>query len=139
MAKKKSKEAETPAPAPAKKQTKKADTPAPAAKKKEAKAPPAMPAGRMKWFDEQTHQPLLETYARRLDSFLQTMADGIVEEHELKAQEERLVGLMQQLEPLLDDNLHARVTQLLCEVTAYDIMQMVHSLQEARPKTKFRG
>jgi hypothetical protein len=120
----------------------KEDAPDPKAKAKakgktRAKAPGA--ATRVKWFDEKTHQPLLETYARRLDSFIQTMADGVVEDSELKAQEERLVGLMQELEPLLDDNLHARVTQLLCEVTAYDIMQMLHTLQQTRPRTAFRG
>ncbi len=97
------------------------------------------PAGRLKWFDEKSHAPLIEGYARRLDSFIQTMADGIVDDKELTAQEERLVALMKELEPLLDDQLHGKVTQLMCELTAYDIMQMVHNLQQARPKTKFRG
>jgi hypothetical protein len=97
------------------------------------------PATRLQWFDEKEHKPLIDAYARRLESFLQTMADGIVEDRELKEQEDRLVKLMKELEPLLDDALHAKVTQLLCELTAYDIMQMVHGLQQARPKTKFRG
>jgi hypothetical protein len=94
---------------------------------------------RLKWFDEKSKEPLIEDYARRLDSFVQTMADGVVEDRELKEQEERLVALMKELEPLLDDNLHGKVTRLLCELTAYDIMQMLHSLQQARPKTTFRG
>jgi hypothetical protein len=35
--------------------------------------------------------------------------------------------------------LHAKVTELLCELTAYDIMQFAHSLQEAKPRSQFRG
>lgn len=99
----------------------------------------AKPAGRQQWFDAASHEPLIENYARQLDSFIETMADGIVEDSEIKAQEERLIGLMKEVEPLLDDELHAKVTRLLCELTAYDIMQMLHSLQAARPRTQFRG
>jgi hypothetical protein len=98
----------------------------------------AAPAGRQKWFDDASHEPLIENYARQLDSFIQTMADGIVDDSEIKAQEERLIGLMKEVEPLLDDNLHAKVTRLLCELTAYDIMQILHSMQAARPKPQLR-
>ena len=96
-------------------------------------------ATRLSWFDEKTHAPLIEKYAHQLDSFVETMADGRVEPSELKAQEERLVKLMKDVEPLLDDALHTKVTQLLCELTAYDLMQMVAAMQGARPKTVFRG
>ena len=106
---------------------------------KETAAKPGAPAGRQKWFEETLHEPLIENYARQLNSFIQTMADGVVDDGEIKAQEKRLIDLMKEVEPLLDDQAHAKVTQLLCELTAYDIMQMLHSLQEARPKMKFRG
>ena len=102
-------------------------------------AKPAAPAGRRKWFDDASHEPLIENYARHLDSFIETMADGVVDDREIAAQEERVISLMKEVEPLLDDGLHAKVTRLLCELTAYDIMQMLHSLQAARPKTRFRG
>ena len=39
----------------------------------------------------------------------------------------------------LDDPLHADVTRLLCELVAFDVMQMLHAAQEARSKVKFRG
>jgi hypothetical protein len=96
-------------------------------------------AKRQSWFDEKTHEPLIEQYARQLDSFITTMADGVVEEREIKEQEERLVKLMQELEPLLDDKQHEKVTRLLCELTAYDLMQTLYTMQQARPKTVFRG
>jgi hypothetical protein len=111
------------------------------AKKKTTERTAAKPAkaGRQKWFDDSSHEPLIENYARQLDSFIQTMADGVVDVGEIAAQEKRLIGLMKEVEPLLDDDVHAKVTRLLCELTAYDIMQMFHSIQEARPKTQFRG
>ena len=48
--------------------------------------------------------PMIDTYARRLDSFIQTMADGKVDDAELKAQEGRLASLMKEIEPKLDDS-----------------------------------
>ena len=105
------------------------------------KAVPKTPAkaARLSWFDEKTHAPLIDSYARRLNSFIETMADGIVDDKEIAAQEDRLVGLMKEVEPTLDDAVHAKVTELLCELTAYDIIQMVHGLQKSAPKTRFRG
>ena len=67
------------------------------------------------------------------------MADGKIETHELQAQEARLVDVMKRVEPELSDKLHADVTRLLCELTAYNIMHTLHELMAARPKTKFRG
>ena len=97
------------------------------------------PTGRIQWFDAKTSKPLIDGYARTLESFIATMADGVVEPKELKAQEKRIVGFMKEVEPLLSDELHAKVTTLLCELTAYDIMQMLFVMDAARPKTKFRG
>ncbi len=105
---------------------------------KKAKAADA-PAKRQSWFDPKTSKPLIDEYARTLESFVKTMADGIVEPKELKDQEKRIVTLMKEVEPELSDELHGKVTRLLCELTAYDIMQMFASLQQARPKTKFKG
>ena len=99
----------------------------------------APPAGRASWLDEATQAPRIEGLARQLDSFLQTLADGRVDADEVEAQEARVVGLMKEIEPLLDDALHEKVTRLLCELTAYDLMQMLLSVQQARPRTAFRG
>ena len=40
--------------------------------------------------------------------------------------------LMKEIEPQLDDAMHEQVTELLCELSAYNVMQMLHSLYEAR-------
>ncbi len=94
---------------------------------------------RVQWFDEKTQEPLIDQHARKLTSFIDAMADGQVDEAEIKAQEARVLGLMKDIEPKLDDALHAKVTELLCELTAYDLMQTLYQMQQTRPKTQFRG
>jgi hypothetical protein len=105
--------------------------------RREVKAPGKSP--RIKWLDDKSGAPLIEGYARRLSSFMNALADGKVEEAEVKEQEERLVELMREVEPILDAEQHAKVTELLCELTAYDIMQILHSIEQSRPRTEFRG
>jgi arginine decarboxylase-like protein len=91
------------------------------------------------WFDESTHVSLIADKAKELESFVSTFADGKVDISELKAQEQRVFDLMKEIEPQLDEKLHARLTELLCELTAYDFMQFVFALQESKPETKFEG
>jgi hypothetical protein len=82
---------------------------------------------------------VIDQYARQLGTFLEAVADGKVEDAELKAQEGRVVALMREIEPKLDDAMHEKVTKLLCELAAYDVMQMIHGVTAQRPKTKFKG
>jgi hypothetical protein len=91
------------------------------------------------WLDENAEAPIIAEKARRLESFLSAMADGRIDDAELKAQQARLVKLMKEVEPMLDEKLHAKVTELLCELAAFDLMQVLHSVQSARPKTVFQG
>lgn len=102
-------------------------------------AAPARSKRKSSWLDEQSHKPTIERYARQLRSFMKAMEDGRIDQSELDEQEQRLVGLMQEIEPQLDDALHARVTELLCELTAYDLMQTLHSINASRPKPVFQG
>ena len=94
---------------------------------------------RTSWLDPKSNTPLIDDYARQAQSFLTAMADGVIEKDELRSQEEKLVNLMKEIEPKLDDDLHEQVTQLLCEVSVYDFMQMLMGLQETRPEMRFRG
>jgi hypothetical protein len=96
-------------------------------------------AGRTQWLDAKSQSPLIDDYARQTESFLKAMADGVVEEDEVKKQETRLVALMKKIEPRLDDDLHAQMTQLLCELTVYDMMQVMLTVQKSRPAHRFRG
>jgi hypothetical protein len=91
------------------------------------------------WFDEEANTPLIAQEAQRLESFVAAMADGQVTDAEVKAQEQRVVKLLKEIEPLLEPKLRDRVTELLCELTAYDMMQMLNMMQQSRPMSKFRG
>ncbi len=91
------------------------------------------------WLDETVEHPLITEKAKQLESFFAAMADGKIEADELQAQKDRLMRLMKEIEPLLSPELHDKVTTLLCELVAYDLMQMFYILQKARPKTTFQG
>jgi hypothetical protein len=90
------------------------------------------------WFDGSA-KPLIGEYAQRTQSFIDTIADGKVTDAELKAQENRLIGAMKSVEPLLGTGLHDKVTHLLCELAAYDFMQALHGMNQARGESVFRG
>ncbi len=110
-----------------------------AAKKSKPKPAAVRKTVRASWLDAGSNKPLIDRYARQLTSFMEAMADGRIEASEMQAQEARLTRLMKEIEPQLSDALHEKVTRLLCELTAYDLMQMLHSMQEGRPQTTFQG
>jgi len=91
------------------------------------------------WFDDNSESPLLAEQARKLCSFLDAITDdGQVDINELKAQEKRVVGLMKQVEPLLSQEVHAKVTELLYEVTAYDMMNTLYMASRVDSQTHGR-
>ena len=94
---------------------------------------------RQSWLDEHAQTTLIDDYARNLGTFLDAVADGIVDAEEVAVQESRVIELMKEVEPQLDDTLHEQVTKLLCELSAFSVMQLLNAIYEARPKTKFQG
>ncbi len=96
-------------------------------------------AMRASWLDESTNTPLIDDYAKEMTTFAEAIADGKVTVDELKAQEQRLVAMLKEVEPTLNDDQHAAVTRLLCEVSAYSFMQVLHEMIKHRVKTQFRG
>jgi len=98
-----------------------------------------MATGKQSWLDDKAQTPVIDGYVQKLTTFVEAMADGRIDDHELEAQEQRLTTLMREVEPALSDAQHAQVTKLLCELTAYNIMQTLRSLDQARPHSKFRG
>jgi hypothetical protein len=94
---------------------------------------------RKSWLDDKAETTLIDDYARDLGTFIDAMADGNVDVNEVQQQEHRVVTLMKEIEPKLDDKMHEQVTKLLCEMSALSVMQVLHELCEARPKTQFRG
>jgi hypothetical protein len=57
---------------------------------------------------------------------------------ELDGQEQRLVEAMKGAEGLLSDEQHAKVTAVLVELTAYNIMRLLHELQAERARLAIR-
>ncbi|HEY1067301.1 MAG TPA: hypothetical protein VGE52_14365 [Pirellulales bacterium] len=86
---------------------------------------------RKSWFDD-NNAPVIDKYAQEMTTFLDAMADGKITDSELADQEKRLIAAMKKAEPLLSDEQHAAVTDLLCEMAAFDLMQVLHSMEAAR-------
>jgi hypothetical protein len=89
------------------------------------------------WFDDKAEHPILQERATKLDSFTSALADGVVSKRELEGQEQRLVSAMKSLEPELSDALHEKVTTVLVELSAYNVMRLLHELQTERAKMAF--
>ena len=87
---------------------------------------------RTSWFDDTAEHQSIQERAANLASFTSALADGVVSKHELDEQEKRLVAAMKALEPDLSDALHAKVTTVLVELTAYNVMRLLHELQAER-------
>lgn len=89
------------------------------------------------WFDERAEHPTLHERVEKLESFTSALADGVVDKPELDAQEERLATAMKRLEPKLSDELHEHVTSVLIELTAYNVMRLLHELQTEHARLAF--
>jgi hypothetical protein len=87
---------------------------------------------RTSWFDDKAGHEAIQDRVRKLESFTNALADGVITAQELDTQEKRLVGAMKEIEPLLSDDQHARVTTMLVELSAYNIMRLLHELQAER-------
>ena len=92
---------------------------------------------RTSWFDEKAEHQAIQERASKLESFTSALADGVVSKQELTGQEQRLVTAMKKLESELNDDLHAKVTTVLVELTAYNVMRLLQELQSERARMAF--
>lgn len=92
---------------------------------------------RTSWFDDKAEHPVIQERVAQLDSFTSALADGVVSKQELAAQEQRLVAALKQVEAELSDDQHAKVTSVLVEMSAYNVMRLLHKLQSARAQMAF--
>jgi hypothetical protein len=91
---------------------------------------------RTSWFDD-ADLPIIDEQVQKLESFTQAMADGVIEKQELERQQESLTRVMKAVESDLTDAQHERVTKLLVELSAYNIMRLLHELQSRRMEAAF--
>lgn len=94
---------------------------------------------RTSWFDDKAEHPIIQEQVSKLESFTSALADGAVSSQELEQQERRLVAAMKSVEPDLNDELHAKVTKMLVELTAYDVMRLLRELHAERARVAFGG
>ena len=92
---------------------------------------------RNSWFDDKAEHAMIQEQITKLDSFTSALADGVVTKNELSDQESRLVTAMKTLEADLSDDLHAKVTTVLVELSAYNVMRLLHELQAERARMAF--
>ena len=79
---------------------------------------------RRSWFDPAGDGAPFDGSVARLEIWQAAMADGVIEPHELEDQKERVLGLLREIEPELDDALHEKVTRVLEELT---VLQAMHA------------
>jgi predicted transcriptional regulator len=92
---------------------------------------------RRSWLDAKADHPLIQERADKLKTFTDAISDGVVTKAELAQQEERLVAAMKKAEPELNDAQHAKMTEVLVELTAYNVMRLLHELQAERVRAAF--
>ena len=92
---------------------------------------------RTSWFDDKAEHALIHEQIEKLESFTSALADGVVSKKELSGQEGRLVAATKTLEADLSDDMHAKVTTVLVELSAYNVMRLLHELQAERARMAF--
>ncbi len=92
---------------------------------------------RKSWLDETTSLPTLDKQVEKLEHFVDALADGVIDSDELAAQEKKVVAAMKAAEKLLGDDEHKAVTKLLVELTAYNVMHVLHDMAKAKVEKAF--
>ena len=92
---------------------------------------------RIDWFDGEKNVPVVDEQVQKLEGFVNAMADGIIEKSELEAQQTSVVAAMKAVQGELSDSQHEKVTRLLIELSAYNIMRLLHELQQTRLQRAF--
>ena len=87
---------------------------------------------RVSWFDEKTHVPVIDEQVQKLSTFVDAMADGVIDDRELEQQQSSVVAAMEAVEGELTDAQHTKITRLLIELSAYNVMRLLHELQQSR-------
>jgi hypothetical protein len=89
---------------------------------------------RISWFDVEGGHPVIQERINNLESFTSAPGRRGGVRSEVGGQEARLVAPMKALEPGLSDELHAKVTTVLVELSAYNVMRLLHELHAERTR-----
>lgn len=94
---------------------------------------------RINWLDEDTDLPALDEHVEKLDHFVNSMADGVIDADELSTQSNAVAEAMKAVQDDLTDEQHAKVTALLVELTAFNVMATLHELAASRRRATSEG
>ncbi len=92
---------------------------------------------RISWLDDDTDLPVIDEHVQQLDNFTAALADGVIDSAELGRQQDAVIAAMKAVEGELSDEQHAKVTALLVELSAYNVMQVLHDLAGERLRGAF--
>jgi hypothetical protein len=92
---------------------------------------------RIDWFDEHKEVPVIDEQVSKLATFVDAMADGVIDKSELEKQQASVVQAMKAVQHELSDAQHEKVTRLLVELSAYNVMRLLHELQQTRLERAF--
>jgi len=92
---------------------------------------------RIDWFHDKTSLPVIDEQVQKLAGFVEAMADGVIEKSELEKQQSSVVQAMKAVQGDLNDAQHEKVTRLLVELSAYNVMRLLHELQQTRLQRAF--
>lgn len=84
------------------------------------------------WFSDEGDDAAMKAFLDRMESWHDAMADGRVDEGELKGQAERVADLLRELDESLDEREHELATRALLEYAVLQAMQHSMAMSEAR-------
>lgn len=78
---------------------------------------------RIGWFGGETAELQLAQYFQRMESWHEAVADGVIAPEEIRDQGNRVIGLLKEVEPLINTEQHATLTKILYEMAVLQAMQ----------------
>jgi phage portal protein BeeE len=75
------------------------------------------------WFDESGGQLLLAQYFDRMESWQRAIADGVITPQEIRAQGERVVALLKEVEGMVTPEQRDALTEAFYEMAVLHAMQ----------------
>jgi len=84
------------------------------------------------WFDDKTGYLIIDEHIAQRASFQKILADGWITPEELRGQAESVAAMFRELERLLTPEIHARLTDALCELAVLHALQQ-RFLKQAQP------
>ena len=74
------------------------------------------------WFDGKGYELFQNIYEQRKKEIQEYWADGKIDENEINMQKQKIIDALTKIEPKLDDDIHAALTQIFIDWALFDRM-----------------